>query len=126
MKKMLFVTIMLFLFSALFSSSSGVMRGPTFSGFLDFMSNTTYLVKMNFVDYSIGGHWIGFDWLRDFINLFIQIFNYLVFCCKALINCLYYILNTFYYFFSTSFNFVTNSGAPGPGAGGGGGGGGRW
>ena len=116
MKKMLFVVIMCFLFSALFSSSSSVLRVPTFAGFLDYMSETTYLVKMNFVDYSINGHWIGFDWLRDFINLFIQIFNYFVFCCKALVNCLYYILHTFYYFFSAGFSFTSN------GAGGGGGG----
>ena len=111
MKKMLFVTILIFLFSALFSFVSGVTRGPTFSGFLEFMSNTKYLVDMSYVDYSIGGHWFGIDGLREFINLFIQIFNYLVFLCKAFINCLHYIIGIFYYFFSTNFSFVFGSGS---------------
>lgn len=66
----------------------------TFSGFLDFVSNTNFSqINVNIRDFTIVSDWGLFNFLKDFINIFASLMGVTFFMVSNLLNLLLFILN---------------------------------
>lgn len=66
----------------------------TFTSFLQFLSEQGQNFNfVSFVDYSITSDWLVFNFLRDFLNIFIQIFNVAIYLSKLFIQLIVFTFN---------------------------------
>ncbi|HIU06667.1 MAG TPA: hypothetical protein IAC46_03680 [Candidatus Onthoplasma faecigallinarum] len=64
----------------------------SFSAFLNYIQNVPQIEFIGDVNmFSINGDWGLFDFLKNFLNSIMSIFNFLVWLCFQLFNCLSYI-----------------------------------
>ncbi len=70
---------------------TGSDRSLTFKGFLDWLSDFHPLISdVSFVDHSILDSWGLFDGFRNFLNIFINIFDFALYCVKSAVNLISY------------------------------------
>lgn len=95
-----FIMILL-LFIALIRNAQG-WQHLTFSGFLEYLTTSpTIIPSFSITDFAIVSDWGLFNGLKDFLNIFTQLFGIIVWVCSSIINVLLYL----FYFLRFIFRF---------------------
>lgn len=85
----------------LYSILTGGDRTMTFRGFLDWISNFKPIFPdLAFVSNEIVDSWGLFDGLKNFINIFIDIFDFALYCVKSALNLVSYITSIIAFMFA--------------------------
>jgi len=88
LKLVFFVILIAMLFSSLVGNNNTI----TFSSLIDWIENYHPAIdNFSFVDLTIQDDWGLFNGLKDFFNVIMQIFSFLVYIFKALVNAISYI-----------------------------------
>lgn len=75
-----------------FARKLGNNTDLSFSGFLTWLGNVdSFNIQVNISSFTIGGDWGWFDGLRNFFNIFANLFGVLVYLCSNLINLIIFI-----------------------------------
>lgn len=101
----LFVLIVcMLLFVCLVRMVTGAQNQPTFESFIEFMTSTPHggafgLSSLPYISFDmnsfLGGQWIILDEFRQFLAMFISIFNVLIFIFNGIAGALLYVSNFF-------------------------------
>lgn len=84
--------VILFLFATIVRFNGGDFSAPTFTGFLEMLSNSEVITPtFSIIPNPEFGSWGIFNFLRDFIQFNIQIINFVGWICQSLTACVQYI-----------------------------------
>lgn len=100
-----FRLMLLIFIGILFLRVFWVLRGSSntvnFTGFLEFLSNLNSVdVSISVADFSIGGDWGVFEFLRNFFNIFAQLFGVIVWLFSNIVNLINYLWQFVLFLFS--------------------------
>lgn len=96
----LLLVFFIILISTLFSSLIGNQNTITLGGFLDWIENYHPAIgNLSFNDLTIHGDWGIFDGFKNFLNVLMNIFSFLVYICGALVNAISYIAGLVHFLF---------------------------
>lgn len=100
-----FRLMLLIFFGIIFLRVFWVLRGSSntvnFTGFLEFLSNLNSVdINVSVSNFVIGGDWGVFEFLRNFFNIFAQLFGVIVWLFSNIVNVLNYVLQFIFFLFS--------------------------
>lgn len=92
--RILSLVFLILLAVMIFRKFTGNNNTPTFTSFLDMLTNIE-TPTIPFVNYSFTtlGDWGVFNWLRDFLNVFVDLFNVILFLVNGIISLFQYVTN---------------------------------
>ena len=78
----------------IFRKFTGNSNTPTFTSFLDMLTNVK-TPSIPFVNYSFSalGDWGVFNFLRDFLNVFVDLFNVILFLVNGIMSLFQYVVS---------------------------------
>lgn len=92
--RILSLVFLILLAVMIFRKFTGNNNIPTFTSFLEMLTNIE-TPTIPFVNYSFTslGDWGVFNWLRDFLNVFVDLFNVILFLVNGIISLFQYVTN---------------------------------
>lgn len=97
---LLIIVFSLILLVCLFRALTNSTGTLTFTGFLERLSSfSAPFPDLRILDNTIKNSWGIFDGLRDFINIFIQLFDFTLFLAKSMTNIASYVFDMIKFFF---------------------------